>query len=1210
MDIFSLVSEDFDHDDMDEPNCQDENNDNDSLFATPPCTPRRRPVTSCYNTPQSRSPPKSYWNIDDRFAARGKSSSSTSCDDPSNDVPNTPPSLTSSPLQERLQRAKYKRLHMQTSRIASLTSLIHHKSTMAEQLHNDSIQQRILQSQTNNSNALAAKERRTHAELQSRLNVEICAYYKSKCAIKRKEEQLLCIVHKACTVDMIEAAKLRREELDAQHTESLLKQQMQKNEAHEKLMQQLGEKQRRATVAERKERADRKRTLIQYERRALLLQSLDANYKALERSRENKEYIQLQAREEILKCKERGRRVRNCRVIQRFVRGKLGWKYRVEEVKLSEHRAVERLQGWMDWRASVSVTRFEHEGKAEALSRLLRIFDEQSTFDEIRMQMMNPETMATVNVVLDCLNPVTDASFGDCGSGRTVDSRAFLSILLIARCPGDVLGEDYSQPSEGVMNRSKTCAGKLFSATTKLLSHLHDLHLRLSRTHQSSTRLSLSHDLKSEVQNSPESLTHPSSTASSSLKSLRFALTSSSTLFDTWKRMDLETLLDGMRVQLEQSWVIYLSSSKILSYLAEATGVGNSSNRQDDQLTPLRLRHEASRAGSRNHIKRIRTSLDKLVGSEEAKAIVTKSKAVALEEITRTNCIVEMREEVDVLLGRGSNDDGTSTSTPREQDDPSKCTDDQADEAEKQDLDISANLPDELVSNVSLVHRVLLTDSKEFDRLSWDGTDAQTPSISVDEFMKQFLPHSARVGSQETMDMVDVSTQIARSMKLAFFNNIAIDMEQGNFGSMRSLLFELHEKMRALLPNRRDLHSYVNDEQIENITSAVDVIRLLIRCGHILSNYLESPARSLSTRDLLLSLEDFNRNDLDETSVPFGLESTMIFTAACVGFVLQKIDLCHADIANYKLACAAPLLHQVGHEYERKQFQKTFGQYENASIESLQKMLPATFDWIKDINAHSESEGAGAQSSLEQKMDLLKSRGFVDGVIFTRNQMSLPEVFTLDAESIAHIRNEARCCVIASALVLHACQVSKAPASILSSDFIPDEVTLAKDALSAVLRQKHTEQKALESSVIGATTNLANAMANGELDATETQGLKNHVLAVLHGDDPVLKLLDNRVRTYFSFACKWKPSGIFNPVEMKTGRSLLEVKTGIKNNGIPSTKEEFQTAARREASRLGFSFFQGDLVDAGDVSRRIVGLACSIYGRDVLDRFLSVQTGD
>jgi hypothetical protein len=182
----------------------------------------------------------------------------------------------------------------------------------------------------------------------------------------------------------------------------------------------------------------------------------------------------------------------------------------------------------------------------------------------------------------------------------------------------------------------------------------------------------------------------------------------------------------------------------------------------------------------------------------------------------------------------------------------------------------------------------------------------------------------------------------------------------------------------------------------------------------------------------------------------------------------------------------------------------------------------------------------------------------------------------------------------------------------LSSDFIPDEVTSAKDALSTALRQVHTEQESLESCVIGATTNLATAMAsNGELDTTESQGLKNHVLAVLHGNDPVLKLLDNRVRSYFSFACKWK-TGNVNPVEMKTGRSLMGEKTGITNNGIPSTKDEFQTAARREATRLGFAFFQGDLVDAGDASRRIVGLACSIYGHDVLDRFLSssAQEGD
>eukprot|EP00956_Cyclotella_meneghiniana_P034237 scaffold102680_cov77-Cyclotella_meneghiniana.AAC.7 len=229
-------------------------------------------------------------------------------------------------------------------------------------------------------------------------------------------------------------------------------------------------------------------------------------------------------------------------------------------------------------------------------------------------------------------------------------------------------------------------------------------------------------------------------------------------------------------------------------------------------------------------------------------------------------------------------------------------------------------------------------------------------------------------------------------------------------------------------------------------------------------------------------------------------------------------------------------------------------------------------------------------------MDLVKSRGFVDGVLFAKSQLLLPEVFTLDAENVSHIRNETRCCVIASALVLHACKISRAPTSILSSEFVPEE--------------RHSQQELLEASVVDATNDLAIALGNTqELDSNETEGLRNHVLAVMQGSNPVLKLLDNRIRSFFCFACKWKPNTTLKTPQppMKTGRSILkgEGVNLMKNNMIPSTKKEFTAAAQKEASRLGFAFFKSELGDLGDTSRRIIALACDIYGKDVLGRMLS-----
>ena len=77
------------------------------------------------------------------------------------------------------------------------------------------------------------------------------------------------------------------------------------------------------------------------------------------------------------------------------------------------------------------------------------------------------------------------------------------------------------------------------------------------------------------------------------------------------------------------------------------------------------------------------------------------------------------------------------------------------------------------------------------------------------------------------------------------------------------------------------------------------------------------------------------------------------------------------------------------------------------------------------------------------------------------------------------------------------------------------------------------------------------------------------------------------------------------PPEMRTGRSVLEFGDGsVARHGIKSTKQEFFSAAKREASRLGFADFACDLINAGYEARSIINLACVNYGRDILDRFL------
>jgi hypothetical protein len=261
---------------------------------------------------------------------------------------------------------------------------------------------------------------------------------------------------------------------------------------------------------------------------------------------------------------------------------------------------------------------------------------------------------------------------------------------------------------------------------------------------------------------------------------------------------------------------------------------------------------------------------------------------------------------------------------------------------------------------------------------------------------------------------------------------------------------------------------------------------------------------------------------------------------------------------------------------------------------------------MQSSTSTSNGENLIAQSNMDQKFEVLKGKGFVDGLLFARSQTTLPEVFSFDVESIDRIRRDARCCVIASALALHACNITKVRSS--SSDVASEELIDARHRLSSVLRKSHFDEKELEQSVIDAIGAVTRATAERELSDDEFVALRNHTLAVLHGNDPVLKLLDNRVQCFFRYACKWKPTGtILVPLNMRTGRSTPSNSEddAARQCGIPSTKDEFCIAAKKEALRLGFADFCSELIDAGNAARGIVNLACVNFGEGILDRFLS-----
>ena len=917
-------------------------------------------------------------------------------------------------IDELIIQAKSKREQLLEDRVAQIDVKLKLKGSGASKRKDDVSQQRV---------------ERARSELA-----------KSPIAKKRREQQLLLRVERAEAT--LQSRTARAQELFELH---------------------MLEKQQRACWRERKERAELRRGLISYEKRARLLESLDAKLEgAAIRNHRYKEEKTIKAGEDIVKAKEVARRVKAVREIQYFVRKAYNMKRLYHRgSNLDQHDAAQRLQKWMHWKLHVCKSRMFGAASGDtathpdtvvfkALETIVSMFPlvpdrkelrrrspKPPPFETITQMMMKPESLKMAASIVECIRSIT-------GESAISDGRTLLAICLIAIHPREVLGDEPMHTDESNADESTRASHLLVLSSRSLLGALHQLVQAAS----DSDRIL-------------------------NLKRLSSQSVRAATLFDWWKDMDKRNLLAGLSTQLEQSWVVYLTSSASLRYLAQVSGVeqvdmGNA--KTIDPLMSVRLRLEASKSGSCSHIKRIRLSLNKLIGVDEGKDFVTNTKMAAQKFIEEANAGKDLTDEIDEIY-RGLvpsvaiHDSSTGNS-------PSSSNASDSSQSQTTPVD----LPDEIISNRVLVHRILLTEPCDFGNLSWDGTSAQLPqTASPREFMASFAQPALYD------DESNMSVRITQTMRLAFFHNIATDLEQGNYASIRDLIHELHAKMRSLLPSRKDLHSHVNDHDVSVCASVNDIYQVLIRSGLLLASYLESPARSSSTIELLDCLKEFSSqscNDSDHRPIiPYGMKSEEILVVASIAYIHQKADLCQLDVSNYKLQQAAPLVHLVGHEYEREHFLKIHGDHHSSSIAELQHMLPSTWNWILNMQTLvSGSSSVSGYPSFDQNVEIVKGIGFVDGLLFTKMQTPVPEVLAFDVDSIHRIRNEARFCVIASALALHACNTSRVGTSVLGSTLLSDNVLEARRVLASTLKEIHYEQTQLEYIVIEAVCNLTKGM--------------------------------------------------------------------------------------------------------------------------------------
>jgi hypothetical protein len=310
---------------------------------------------------------------------------------------------------------------------------------------------------------------------------------KEKEALRRKEDVTMERIEKARTEDSILQAKERRDNQLSQRVqtvEAIIE--TKSKEALHRVERNLLQKQQRACRKEQNERAERRRKLLWYERRAKLLKSLDAKLeRATRRSNEITNEKAIKASEELARAKEVARKVRAARVIQEVARDVYGFeKSENGDIELSQHAAALRLQRWKAWRAAICKRRLdsllsESDDTSNALDELLKLFhlpeedkqqQQQNTalsFGEITMQMRSPVIQQRATAIIDCLLPIIDIHFAS-SSKNKMDGRSLLTFFLIAVHPLEVFGDDYK--ADDGTDEKCACGTKLLAgAATRLL---------------------------------------------------------------------------------------------------------------------------------------------------------------------------------------------------------------------------------------------------------------------------------------------------------------------------------------------------------------------------------------------------------------------------------------------------------------------------------------------------------------------------------------------------------------------------------------------------------------------------------------------------------------------------------------------------------------------------------------------------------------------
>ncbi|KAI2492636.1 hypothetical protein MHU86_21912 [Fragilaria crotonensis] len=429
--------------------------------------------------------------------------------------------------------------------------------------------------------------------------------------------------------------------------------------------------------------------------------------------------------------------------------------------------------------------------------------------------------------------------------------------------------------------------------------------------------------------------------------------------------------------------------------------------------------------------------------------------------------------------------------------------------------------------DIGLIRQVLLTD--KFDSLHVSDAPAITPSF--EDFA------------------LFASGGIEDNVKRAFRDHL---VAQDRVELMHDLVLSVHQQLRALVPNREDLHVLVDDDAVTAAKQVKDLLPILIRASLGLQS-LESDARAETTAQWRETAQ----------RVPTeGVTTEFVVTSAL--YLIFKTELCQADKQDFYLQHVwAPRIHSEGPAYLRDVMDKQCNGY------------PLTKTWLKGLLENRE-----VTEATPAFFRTLTRKGWVETILFRKDKATmLPEVFFFDQENIQLIRQVCQQAVAASALALHAGVTKRCEPT--------SELGMRREDLLLVLANNRSPT--YEHDIASAVVALARA-ANSSIDEAS---LRSRTVAALRGRDPVIQLFDRRMQDAFVEVSVRDGARI--PTKLQTGR--------LGHVGILAheSQTELERAAEESFCNKGLSFYASELATLSALARRIIDLVLTIH-QDLIEK--------